>query len=173
MLFLWLWYDFKMKICIFLIHVHFNDFMHNVILSTYGCTNSMLLSIYIVVGTWGPFGNKDLDRRIIEVTYVFIWLKGINVFCASYWSIVIDEVCVHFWSMGGVTKVFSWLKFDEIETYYFLWFYMREFFKEYEYFEKSFKSTLLFIKYMRWMICMKLYKTFERSSTLFSIRDWP
>ena len=150
-------------------------FMHNVIHSTCGCSNPMLLSIYIVLSRWWDFGKEDLDSSIVleRLKYVLIWLEGIYVFHVSIWSIVIDYVFLFsYWSIGSV-QAFGCLKMMRLRlsiSYCFVW---KRFLKTMLCFVKSFNSTLLFTVFMRLIICKVLYKTSERSSTPVAIRNAP
>ena len=152
----------------------FMNFMHYAMLSTCGCTYSMLLSISIVFARWGAFGKEELVYIIVQekLKYFLIWLEGIYVFYVFIWRIVTDLVFLYF-EVWVVSQVFSRLKFDEIETLYFLWLYMKEIFKDYDIFMKGYNFVLLLFIFIWWMICKGLCMTSERSSTPIAIWHCP
>ena len=86
----------------------------------------MLLSISVVVGRWGAFGKQDMDRTTIQekLKYVLNWLKGIDVFYVSYWSIVIDYVFLYSYFLLAVYQVFSCVSLMRLRlsnSYDFIW----------------------------------------------------
>ena len=82
-----------MKRCIFLINVHFHDFMHKVILTTSVCTNSIHLFISKGVGErWKGSWRKDWILESLKRCEVCPQLtRGhTNIFIFYFHSIVIN-----------------------------------------------------------------------------------
>lgn len=122
------------------------------------CTNSILLYISKVINRWRWFWEWILDYRFFQecLNYILILLEGINVFWFHILTHFIGLVVLYFYCMGGAPIILV-SRIWWYETYYFIWFYMKEILKDYSNAVNSFNSTLLLINvysmnYMKWIV---------------------